>query len=205
MTRAAAVIVASSDSEPPRRFPPRQHGPLVWLGVFACDAARAVVWVGARTVRSAAVLPPRGRLWSQRGGGGGGAAYDGVGGTGRWRRVVAVGAPAASRCAGAAWRLGALAGGGARRVGRRRQPVFRHAGDDGDELLVRASAVLKSQGPENWSRGRPAGAGAAITPVSASTRGLRSSVLARSAHNLGLVAHARRDPHATHTPPGHAR
>ena len=27
-------------------------------------------------------------------------------------------------------------------------------GDD-DELLVRASAVLKSQGPENWSRGRP--------------------------------------------------
>ena len=24
-----------------------------------------------------------------------------------------------------------------------------------DELLVRASAVLKSQGPENWSRGRP--------------------------------------------------
>ena len=56
VTRAAAVIVASSDSESPRRFPPRQHGPLVWLGVFACDAARAVVWVGARTVRSAAVL-----------------------------------------------------------------------------------------------------------------------------------------------------
>ena len=28
-------------------------------------------------------------------------------------------------------------------------------GDDDDELLVRASAVLKSQGPENWSRGRP--------------------------------------------------
>ena len=27
--------------------------------------------------------------------------------------------------------------------------------DDDDELLVRASAVLKSQGPENWSRGRP--------------------------------------------------
>ena len=27
-------------------------------------------------------------------------------------------------------------------------------GDD-DELLERASAVLKSQGPENWSRGRP--------------------------------------------------
>ena len=26
---------------------------------------------------------------------------------------------------------------------------------DDDELLVRASAVLKSQGPENWSRGRP--------------------------------------------------
>ena len=26
-------------------------------------------------------------------------------------------------------------------------------GDDG-ELLVRASAVLKSQGPENWPRGR---------------------------------------------------
>ena len=27
---------------------------------------------------------------------------------------------------------------------------------DGDgELIVRASAVLKSQGPENWSRGRP--------------------------------------------------
>ena len=25
--------------------------------------------------------------------------------------------------------------------------------DDDDELLVRASAVLKSQGPENWSRG----------------------------------------------------
>jgi len=24
-----------------------------------------------------------------------------------------------------------------------------------DELLVRASAVLKSQGPENWPRGRP--------------------------------------------------
>ena len=24
-----------------------------------------------------------------------------------------------------------------------------------DELLVRASAVLKSQGPENWSRGKP--------------------------------------------------
>ena len=29
-------------------------------------------------------------------------------------------------------------------------------GDD-DELLVRASAVLKSQGPENWPRGRPGG------------------------------------------------
>ena len=29
------------------------------------------------------------------------------------------------------------------------------------ELLVRASAVLKSQGPENWSRGRP-GASVAI-------------------------------------------
>ena len=29
-----------------------------------------------------------------------------------------------------------------------------HADDD-DELLVRASAVLKSQGPGNWSRGRP--------------------------------------------------
>ena len=28
------------------------------------------------------------------------------------------------------------------------------SGDD-DELLARASAVLKSQGPENWSRGRP--------------------------------------------------
>ena len=27
--------------------------------------------------------------------------------------------------------------------------------DDDDELIVRASAVLKSQGPENWSRGRP--------------------------------------------------
>ena len=27
--------------------------------------------------------------------------------------------------------------------------------DDDDELLVRASAVLKSQGPENWPRGRP--------------------------------------------------
>ena len=27
-------------------------------------------------------------------------------------------------------------------------------GDD-DKLIVRASAVLKSQGPENWSRGRP--------------------------------------------------
>ena len=26
---------------------------------------------------------------------------------------------------------------------------------DDDELLVRASAVLKSQGPENWSHGRP--------------------------------------------------
>ena len=26
---------------------------------------------------------------------------------------------------------------------------------DDDELIVRASAVLKSQGPENWSRGRP--------------------------------------------------
>ena len=94
MTRAAAVIVARSDSESPRRFPSRQNSPLVWLGVFACDAARAVVWFGARTVRSAAVLPPRGRLWSRRGGGGGGAAYGGVGDTGRWRRVVAVGAPA---------------------------------------------------------------------------------------------------------------
>ena len=29
-----------------------------------------------------------------------------------------------------------------------------HKNDD-DELIVRASAVLKSQGPENWSRGRP--------------------------------------------------
>ena len=28
-------------------------------------------------------------------------------------------------------------------------------GDD-DDLLVRASAVLKSQGPENWPHGRPA-------------------------------------------------
>ena len=26
---------------------------------------------------------------------------------------------------------------------------------DDDELIVRASAVLKSQGPENWPRGRP--------------------------------------------------
>ena len=57
VTRAAAVIVPSSGSESPRRFPSRQNGPLVWLGVFfACDAARAVVWVGARTVRCAAGL-----------------------------------------------------------------------------------------------------------------------------------------------------
>ena len=34
----------------------------------------------------------------------------------------------------------------------RRLP-FGFLGDD--ELIVRASAVLKSQGPENWSRGRP--------------------------------------------------
>ena len=27
--------------------------------------------------------------------------------------------------------------------------------DDDDELLVQACAVLKSQGPENWPRGRP--------------------------------------------------
>ena len=33
--------------------------------------------------------------------------------------------------------------------------VFMPLALDDDELLVRASAVLKSQGPENWSRGRP--------------------------------------------------
>ena len=32
-------------------------------------------------------------------------------------------------------------------------PAIMEVGDD--ELLVRASAVLKSQGPENWSHGRP--------------------------------------------------
>ena len=38
---------------------------------------------------------------------------------------------------------------------------------DGDgELLVRASAVLKSQGPENWSRGRPGNACGAISRTS---------------------------------------
>ena len=34
-----------------------------------------------------------------------------------------------------------------------RRPLLRYYDDD--ELVVRASAVLKSQGPENWSRGRP--------------------------------------------------
>ena len=34
-----------------------------------------------------------------------------------------------------------------------RRPLLRYYDDD--ELIVRASAVLKSQGPENWSRGRP--------------------------------------------------
>ena len=33
--------------------------------------------------------------------------------------------------------------------------MHRRGGDGDGELLVRASAVLKSQGPENWSRGRP--------------------------------------------------
>ena len=33
--------------------------------------------------------------------------------------------------------------------------MFSSGDDDDDELIVRASAVLKSQGPENWSRGRP--------------------------------------------------
>ena len=32
---------------------------------------------------------------------------------------------------------------------------FNEAFYDDDELLVRASAVLKSQVPENWPRGRP--------------------------------------------------
>ena len=116
------MIVVRSDSESPRRFPPRQHGPLTRLGVFACDAARAVavVRVGARTVRSAAVLPPRGWLWSRRGGGGGGAAYDRVGGTGRWRRVVAVGAPADAPGLPGDLARSPAAGGGTRRVGRRR-------------------------------------------------------------------------------------
>ena len=35
------------------------------------------------------------------------------------------------------------------------QGWFSTFGDGDDELLVRASAVLKSQGPENWPRGRP--------------------------------------------------
>ena len=36
-----------------------------------------------------------------------------------------------------------------------RRLLLAHGGGDDDELIVRASAVLKSQGPENWSRGRP--------------------------------------------------
>ena len=47
VTRAAAAIMASSDSESPRRFPPRQNGPLVWLGVFACDRVMPrALWCG---------------------------------------------------------------------------------------------------------------------------------------------------------------
>ena len=43
---------------------------------------------------------------------------------------------------------------------------------DDDELLVRASAVLKSKGPENWSRGRP-GPGAVPAPAHSPLRLLR--------------------------------
>ena len=39
--------------------------------------------------------------------------------------------------------------------GAMREVLLVRVGNDDDELLVRASAVLKSQGPENWPRGRP--------------------------------------------------
>ena len=40
-------------------------------------------------------------------------------------------------------------------LNKKQESVLCKLNDDDDELLVRASAVLKSQGPENWSRGRP--------------------------------------------------
>ena len=43
---------------------------------------------------------------------------------------------------------------------------------DDDELLVRASAVLKSQGAENWSRGRPGDA--IVTRILVSDRNIFS-------------------------------
>ena len=96
VTRAAAAIVASSESVSPRRFPPRQNGPLVWLGAFTGDAACAVVRVGwgARcalcccAAATGAVVVSAWRRWQQR------RTYGGIGGTGRWRRVVAVGTSA---------------------------------------------------------------------------------------------------------------
>jgi hypothetical protein len=97
VTRAAAAIVASSESVSPRRFPPRQNGPLVWLGAFTGDGACAAVvrvgW-GARcalcccAAATGAVVVSAWRRWQQR------RTYGGIGGTGRWRRVVAVGTSA---------------------------------------------------------------------------------------------------------------
>ena len=54
------------------------------------------------------------------------------------------------------------------RLSRARDARSRHGGGvDDDELIVRASAVLKSQGPENWPRGRPGTAAAAVRPLPA--------------------------------------
>ena len=109
VTQTAASVRVISGAVP-RRSSPSRRSLCRWLGVFAGDVR--ALW-GALGRALCAVLLCReaaGRLlprWRQRC-----SAHGGVGGAGRWRRVVAVSALA--DVPGTARWLGALAGGGVR-------------------------------------------------------------------------------------------
>ena len=109
VTQTAASVRVISGAVP-RRSSPSRRSLCRWLGVFAGDVR--ALWGGLGRALCAVLLCREavGRLlprWRQRC-----SAHGGVGGAGRWRRVVAVSALA--DVPGTARWLGALAGGGVR-------------------------------------------------------------------------------------------